>query len=92
MKVMLKTAVKKLIDKDKKELKELLLEILKENSCEKTWLREDEEPIEVSYKSSTIVFTWETIYAYKFIPHAHYDYIDFTSQSEDECIIFLESY
>lgn len=90
MKVMLKTAVKKLIDKNKKELKEFLLRILEEGSSSNIWLREDEEPIEIHYKNSTIVFIWDTIYAYKNIPN--HVYIDFTSQDEAECIAFLESY
>lgn len=88
MKVKLKTAVKKLVDKNAKELKYYLLKILKESLNEDIWLREG-EVIEISYKDITVSFTWEMISAVKCNTN---EYIDLISiKDTDEVVNFFES-
>lgn len=92
MKVMLKTAVKKLTNKKCKKLKDYLSRILKESSNENTWLKEG-ETVKILYKSLIIYFSWEWICAHN--PYLN-DSIDLTSvdtkEEEEEAIIFLEPY
>lgn len=88
MKVTLKTAVKKMINKNTKELRYYLLTFLHESGNEKIWLREF-EVIEITYKDITINFSWEMINAVNCKTN---EYIDLISiKNVDEVVEFFES-
>jgi hypothetical protein len=88
MKVQLKTAVKKMVDKNARELRYYLLALLKESDNERIWLREG-EVVEITYKDITVSFTWEMISVVNCKTNKYIDLISI--KNVDEVIEFFES-
>lgn len=87
MKVYLKTAVKKMVNRKAKELKYYLINIIHKTHNDKTWLREG-EVIEITYKNITVSFTWEMISAVNCKTNKYIDLISI--KNVDEVVDFFE--
>lgn len=88
MKVQLKTAVKKMVNKNAKELRYYLLAFLYGNANERIWLREG-EVVEITYKNITVSFTWEMISAVNCKTNKYIDLISI--KDVEEVVEFFES-